>query len=75
MINTALKKKKKEASTVKSYVKTHAENEREINLKKIFVTSRKSMEKENSLPAWLLCFPSLSQEYYYTRASQPQSCY
>lgn len=32
-------------------MKTHAENEREINLKKILVKSRKYMEKENFLPA------------------------
>lgn len=42
--------KKMEASTVKLYMKTRAENER-INLKKILVTSRKSMGKENLLPA------------------------
>lgn len=40
-----------EASTVKLYMKTHAENERGINLKKILVTSRKSMGKEYLLPA------------------------
>lgn len=57
MINTALKNI--EASTVKLYMKTHAENERVIKLKKILVTSRKFMEKENSLPA-CLCFSSLS---------------
>lgn len=49
MINTMLKKN--EAYTVKVHMKTHAANEREINLMKILVTSRKSMEKENSLPA------------------------
>lgn len=32
-------------------MKTHAENEREINLKKILVKSRKYMEKEDFFPA------------------------